>query len=130
MKAIRIHGENGLLVYEDVPQPQPIEGEVLVRVYASGVTKAEIGWGATWKTKDGTERIYPIPGHELSGIIVQVGENVSDLKVGQHVYGLTAFDRDGSAAEYTIALPAELAPKPTSLNDVEAAAVPLAALTA
>ncbi len=132
MKAIRIYDHDGAreLVYEDVPQAQPTDGEVLVRVYASGITPAELDWAATWKTKDGTERYRPIPGHELSGIVIQVGANVSDLKVGQHVYGLTAFDRDGSEAEYAIALPTELAPKPVSLNHVQAAAVPLVALTA
>ncbi len=132
MKAIRIHKQNdtNLLVYEDVPQPQPREDEVLVRVYATGVTPAELGWGATWKTKAGIERQYPIPGHELSGIVTQVGSNVTDLKVGQDVYGFNDFDQDGSEAEYTIVRSAELAPKPSSLTHVQAAAVPLAALTA
>lgn len=132
MKAIRIHQENGSkeLVFEDVPQPEPGEGEVLVRVYATGVTPAELGWGATWKTNEGEDRPLPIPGHELSGVVAQVGTHVTDLQVGQGVYGFTAFDRDGSEAEYTIAQPAELAPKPRSLDHVHTAAVPLAALTA
>ena len=63
-------------------------------------------------------------------IVEQVGAEVSDIKVGQEVYGLTAFDRDGSEAEYTLALPAELAPKPSTLAHVQAAAVPLSGLTA
>src|SRR5258708_26660117 len=132
MKAIRLHNQAGLseLVYEDVQQPQPAQGEVLVRVYATGVTPAELGWGPTWKTKGGTERNHPIQGHEFSGMIVQLGADVTEWKVGQAVYGLTAFDRDGSQAEYTIALPAELAAKPPSLDYVQAAAFPLAALTA
>ncbi|MEO8606556.1 MAG: NADP-dependent oxidoreductase [Chloroflexota bacterium] len=132
MKAIRIHkqDETNVLVYEDVPQPQPSENEVLVRVYATSVTPAELGWGATWKTKAGIERPFPIPGHELSGIIAQIGANVTDLKVGQAVYGFNDFDQDGSEAEYTIVQPEELAPKPASLTHVQAAAVPLAALTA
>jgi NADPH:quinone reductase-like Zn-dependent oxidoreductase len=132
MKAIRIHRQDGSykLVYEDVPQPQPADGEVLVQVYATSVTPAELGWGTTWRTKAGIERQFPIPGHELSGIIVQLGENITNLKVGQAVYGFNDFDQDGSEAEYTILHPAELAPKPSSLTYVEAAAVPLAALTA
>jgi NADPH:quinone reductase-like Zn-dependent oxidoreductase len=132
MKAIRIHKQvdSYVLVYEDVPQPQPAENEVLVRIYASGVTPAELDWGATWKTKTGVERRFPIPGHEMAGIIAQVGEQVTDLKVGQAVFGFNDFDQDGSQAEYAIALPAELATKPTSLTYVQAAAVPLAALTA
>jgi len=132
MKAIRIHHEHGAneLVYEDVPQPQPAADQVLIQVHATSVTPAELGWGATWKTNTGIERRLPIPGHELSGVVAQVGAHVADLRVGQAVYGFTAFDRDGSQAEYTIAAPAELAPKPESLDHVHTAAVPLAALTA
>ncbi len=132
MKAIRIHRRDDLnvLVYEDVPQPQPGDGEVLVRVYASGVTPAELGWGATWKTKAGVERQFPIPGHELSGIVAQVGTGVTEVKVGDAVYGFNDFDQDGSEAEYTLTRPAELAPKPSSLTHVQAAAAPLSALTA
>jgi NADPH:quinone reductase-like Zn-dependent oxidoreductase len=102
----------------------------LVKVYASSVTPAELGWDETWKTHAGVERLFPIPGHELSGVVAQVGTGVTDLKVGQAVYGFNDFDQDGSEAEYTVALPDELAPKPTSLDHVRAAAVPLAALTA
>jgi NADPH:quinone reductase-like Zn-dependent oxidoreductase len=129
---MRLHKQDGPsgLVYEHVPQPQPLAGEVLVRVYATGVTPEELGWGTTWKTREGIERRRPIPGHELAGMIVQIGPKVLDFKVGQAVYGLTAFDRDGSLAEYAIALPSELAPIPSSLDYVPAAAVPLAALTA
>lgn len=132
MKAIRIHRQDDVkkLIYEEVAQPQPADGEVLVQVYATGVTPAELGWGATWKTNAGADRPLPIPGHELSGVIAQTGAHVADLHVGQAVYGFTAFDRDGSEAEYAIALPAELAPKPVSLDHVHTAAVPLAALTA
>jgi NADPH:quinone reductase-like Zn-dependent oxidoreductase len=132
MKAIRIHKNTDActLVYEEVPQPQPTSGEVLVKVYASSVTPAELGWDETWKTKAGVERQFPIPGHELSGVIAQLGANVTDLTVGQAVYGFNDFDQDGSEAEYTLALPAELAPKPESLTHVQAAAVPMAALTA
>ena len=132
MKAIRIHKqvETYNLVYEDVPQPQPGDDEVLVRVYATSVTPAELGWGETWTTKAGVQREFPIPGHELSGIVTQVGANITDLKVGQEVYGFNDFDQDGSEAEYTIVHPVEVAPKSSSLTHVQAAAVPLAALTA
>ncbi len=132
MKAVRIHKQDGAyqLVYEDAPQPQISAGEVLVKVYASSVTPAELGWGATWKTKAGVDRPYPIPGHELAGIVAQVGAGVSAVQVGQAVYGFNDFDQDGSEAEYTVTLPSELALKPASLDYIHAAAVPLAALTA
>ena len=132
MKAIRIHKHNdaNVFIYEDVPQPQPSDGEVLVRVYATGVTPSELGWGATWKTKAGLERQFPIPGHELSGIVAQLGAGVTDIQVGDAVYGFNDFDQDGSEAEYTLTRSAELALKPSTLSHVEAASVPLSALTA
>ena len=132
MKAIRIHGRGGPdhLVYEDAPQPHPGPGEVLVRVYATGVIANELKWSATYETKEGSKRVLPIPGHDLSGVVKEMGPGVSTLTRGSEVYALMAFDRDGAEAEYTIALPSELAPKPHTLDHVQAAAVPLTALTA
>src|SRR5512135_857097 len=132
MKAIHIHGRGGpdRLAYEDAPQPHPRQGEVLVRVYATGVITSELTWSVTYQTKAGSTRSLPIPGHDLSGVVEEVGPGVTTIARGSAVYALTAFDRDGAEAEYTIALPSELAPKPRSLDDVQAAAVPLTALTA
>lgn len=132
MKAIRIHGRGGpdQLMYEDAPQPHPGAGEVLVRVYATGVIANELKWDETYQSRAGSTRSLPIPGHDLSGVVEEVGPGVTTLARGSEVYALTAFDRDGAEAEYTIALPGELAPKPRSLNHVQAAAVPLTALTA
>ena len=132
MKAIRIHGRGGpeRLVYEDVPQPHPGQGEVLVHVYATGVIANELQWSATYETKTGSKRSLPIPGHDLSGVVEEVGSGVTTISKGAAVYALTAFDRDGAEAEYSIALPSELAPKPRTLDYVQAAAVPLTALTA
>jgi NADPH:quinone reductase-like Zn-dependent oxidoreductase len=132
MKAIRIHGRGGpeRLVYEDVPQPHPGQGEVLVHVYATGVIANELKWSATYETKTGSKRSLPIPGHDLSGVVEEVGSGVTTISKGAAVYALTAFDRDGAEAEYSIALPSELAPKPRTLDYVQAAAVPLTALTA
>lgn len=132
MKAIRLHGRGGpdRLVYEDAPQPHPGPGEVVVRVKATAVIATELGWPETYQTRAGDERSLPIPGHDLAGVVVEVGPGVTDIAVGAEVYALTAFDRDGAEAEYTLVLPGELAPKPRSLDDVQAAAVPLSALTA
>ncbi len=132
MKAIRIHGRGGpeQLVYEDAPQPQPQVGEVLVRVAATAVIANELKWDETYQTAAGAPRLFPIPGHDFSGIVAEIGNGVSDIAIGSAVYALTAFDRDGAEAEYCIALPHELAPKPSKLDDIQAAAVPLAALTA
>jgi len=132
MKAVRMHARGGpeQLVYEDAPQPQPAGGEVLVRVYATAVTPTELGWSTTWKTKTGADRHLPIPGHDLSGVVAEIGPGVTSVTVGAAVYALTDFNRDGAEAEYTIALPSELAPKPHSLDSRQAAAVPMSALTA
>ena len=132
MKAIRVHGRGGPdhLSYDDAPKPQPGPGEVLVRVGASAIIATELTWDETYQTSAGDPRPLPIPGHDLAGVVAAVGSGVTDFAVGTEVYALTAFDRDGAEAEYAIALPGELAPKPQTLDMVQAAAVPLAALTA
>lgn len=132
MKAIRLHGRGGPdnLVYEDAPEPDPGPGEVLVRVAATAIIATELTWDLTYQTAAGAPRVFPIPGHDLSGVVTAVGPGVIAPAIGAEVYALTAFDRDGAEAEYTIALPSELAPKPHTLDHVQAAAIPLAALTA
>ena len=132
MKAIRIHARGGPnhLVYEDVPQPHPGSGEVLVRVTATAVIANELRWNETYETKDGSKRVLPIPGRDLSGVVVELGPGVTTLSEGAEVYAMLNYGRDGAEADYTIARPFELAPKPRTLDHVQAAAVPLSALTA
>ena len=132
MKAIRIHARGGPdhLVYEDVPQPHPGSGEVLVRVTATAVIANELRWNETYETKDGSKRVLPIPGRDLSGVVVELGPGVTTLSEGAEVYAMLGYGRDGAEADYTIARPFELAPKPRTLDHVQAAAVPLSALTA
>jgi NADPH:quinone reductase-like Zn-dependent oxidoreductase len=132
MKAIRIHGRGGPdhLVYDEVPKPHPGPGEVLVRVAASGIIVSELTWDETYQTEAGEPRPLPIPGRDLSGVVVEVSADVTDVAVGDAVYAMLAYGRDGAEAEYAIVLPSELAPKPRTLDDVQAAAVPLSALTA
>ena len=132
MKAIRIHGRGGPdhLVYEDAPQPHPGPGEVLVRVHAAGVIANELKWDATYQTPTGGPHELPIPGRDLSGVVEEVGHGVTTFAPGAEVYALLGYGRDGAEADYTIALPDELAPKPHALDHVRASAVPLSALTA
>ena len=132
MKAIRMHGRGGpeRLVYEDVPQPHPGQGEVLVRVYAAGVIATELKWDETYETTAGDPRALPIPGRDLSGVVEEVGSGVTTLVKGSEVYAMLGYGRDGAEAEFTLALPDELVPKPRTLDFVQAAAVPLTALTA
>jgi NADPH:quinone reductase-like Zn-dependent oxidoreductase len=103
---------------------------VLVRVYATGVIANELKWDATYQTTAGSPRALPIPGRDLSGVVEEVGPGVTTLVTGSEVYAMLGYGRDGAEADYTIALPNELAPKPGTLDYVQAAAVPLSALTA
>src|SRR5207247_1168510 len=132
MKAIRLHGRGGPdhLVYEDAPKPHPGLGEVLVRVYATGVIANELKWDATYQTKAGSPRALPIPGRDLAGVVEEVGPGVTTFVKGSEVYAMLDYGCDGAEAEFTIALPNELAPKPGALDHLQAAAVPLSALTA
>jgi NADPH:quinone reductase-like Zn-dependent oxidoreductase len=131
MKAIRMRSRGGpeALAYEDVPRPRAAPGELLIRVHASGITATELTWSTTWATDNGTREL-PIPGHELSGKVEEVGPGIADVSSGEEVYALTDFCRDGAQAQYAIALPSEVAQKPASLTFVQAAALPIAALTA
>src|SRR5262249_42769389 len=90
----------------------------------------ELSWGPTYTTPDGRERLPTIPGHELSGVVETVATGVTTVKPGDAVFGLTDFWRDGAAADYVAVHAADLAPKPESLTDEQAAAVPLSGLTA
>ena len=131
MKAILIHRLGGpeALVYEDVPMPALRPGDALVRVYAAGISPAEFTW-RIYETPDGRSRLPKIPSHEVSGVVAAVAPDVRDVAVGDAVYGLTDFFRDGAAAEYVAVRAADLAPKPRSLDHAGAATIPLSALTA
>jgi NADPH:quinone reductase-like Zn-dependent oxidoreductase len=129
MKAVRINEAGGLagVSYEEIPTPQPAAGEVLVQVYASGVSPTEIYWASS------TGKLRPLPatlGFEVSGVVVALGEGVTDLSIGAEVYGLPPFTKGGTHAEYVVINAHELALKPRSITHVEAAAVPLSGLTA
>jgi NADPH:quinone reductase-like Zn-dependent oxidoreductase len=124
MNAIRLHPPGGLdrLVGERVATPFPGAGEALVRVHAAAITRDELDWPA--------DRLPAIPSYELSGVVAAVAPDADGLSVGDPVYALANFERDGAAAEYAVLAAGLLAPKPQALDHVEAAAVPLAALSA
>jgi NADPH:quinone reductase-like Zn-dependent oxidoreductase len=119
-----------VLVEENVPQPQPGRGELLIQVHAAGVTSKELLWYPTTHKKSGEKRTRAIPGHEFSGIVAAVGEDSLGFDVGQEIYGMNDWFSDGATAEYCITQPSSIARKPTSLTHIEAASVPIAALTA
>ena len=132
MKAVRIHEYGGpeVLRYEDAPRPEPGSGEVLIRVHASSVNPVD------WKIRQGfaKERLkykMPfIPGWDVSGVIEAAGPGATRLKPGDQVYSRPDLSRDGSYAEYVVVKESEVALKPKSIDHVNAAAIPLAALTA
>jgi len=132
MKAIRIHQKGGpeVLMYEDAPRPMLLPGDALVRVYASAITKDELTWDPTYQTANGEPRTPSIPGHEFSGVVEELAPDTKVANIGAEVYGLASFYRDGSAAEFMAIHADDLAAKPKTLDHIQAAAVPLAALTA
>jgi len=122
MHAVLAHGGDPTsLTYETVARPTPGPGEVLIAVHATAVTAGELAWSDTWPL---------IPAHDVSGVVAGVGEDVTDLTVGDEVYGLIAFDRPGAAAEYVTAPATDLAAKPDTVDHASAATLPLGGLTA
>lgn len=132
MKAVRIHEPAGLdgLVHEEAPDPAPAVGDVLVEVHACGFTADELRWPGTWVDRSGRDRTPTIPGHEVSGVVAELGFGTTGFAVGDEVFGLGDPYRDGSAAEYTAIEARNLALKPAGVDHRAAAALPQAGLTA
>lgn len=130
MKAVVLHeyGGSELLKYEDAPRPEPKENEVLVRVIACGVNPADPLVISGQLAKEFGTHLPLIPGYDVAGIIEKIGAKVTRLKVGDAVYGYALFG--GGWAEYAVLAENEAALKPRLLSFADAAAVPLAALTA
>ena len=124
MNAVRLHapGDPATLVYERIETPQPGPGEVLVRVHAAAITRDELAWPE--------DRLPATPSYEFSGVVAAIGSGVEGTAVGEAVYALSGFDREGAAAEYIVVPAGLLAPKPRQLGHVETAAIPLAGLSA
>ncbi|MFH8842041.1 NADP-dependent oxidoreductase [Streptomyces sp. NPDC017868] len=137
MRAVRLHafGEPEQLVYEEVARPEPGPGEVLVRVCAAGVNPPD--WYARRGFRNIPAELRPnwtpplILGSDISGVVVALGPDVTGWRPGDEVFGLVNFPGRGSAyAEYVVSPAAHLASRPAALGHVEAAAVPMAGLTA
>jgi NADPH:quinone reductase-like Zn-dependent oxidoreductase len=133
MKAVRIQKPEGFegiegLFYGDAPDPQPAIGDALVQVRAASFTPTELMWPLE-TDRAGHERGPRIPAHEGSGVVVALGYGTAGVSVGDEVYGLIDGYRDGWAADYVAIEARSLAPKPTTVDFIEAAAIPQAALT-
>jgi NADPH:quinone reductase-like Zn-dependent oxidoreductase len=133
MKAAYLNRQAGADALElgEVAKPHPKSGEVLVKVHATTVTPTELEWFPTFKTPQGNPRPFPIIlSHEFAGLIEAVGPEVSDVKIGERVYGINDWFSSGAQAEYCLAPANAVAPKPDSLDFAQAAVVPISALTA
>ena len=114
----------------DRPVPEAALNDVIVQVYASGFTKDELEWPSTWVDRAGRDRSPAIPGHELAGVVTALGYGTTGLSVGQRVFGLTDWHRDGSLAEYITVEARNLAPLPADVGFTEGAALVMSGLTA
>lgn len=133
MRAITVRDrEAGIagLSLEDLPHPHAAENDVIVRVHAAGFTRGELDWPATWADRAGRDRTPSVPGHEVSGVVTELGYGTTGLTVGQRVFGPTDWARDGSLAEYVAVEARNLAPLPADVDHTAAAALPISGLTA
>jgi NADPH:quinone reductase-like Zn-dependent oxidoreductase len=113
-----------------LPVPVPGTGDVLLRVHGASYTPGELDWPSTWVDRSGHDRRPVVPGHEVSGVVVDLGWGTSGLAVGDEVFGLTDWYRDGAMAEYMTVEARSLAPKPARLGHDAAATIPMPGLTA
>jgi NADPH:quinone reductase-like Zn-dependent oxidoreductase len=133
MRAITVRDRDagvGGLTLTDMPYPHAVENDVIVRVHAAGFTPGELDWPTTWSDRAGRDRTPSIPGHELSGTVVELGYGTTGLTVGQRVFGLADWTRNGSLAEYTAVEARNLAPLAADIDHTVAAALPISGLTA
>ena len=133
MQAITVRERDagvGGLSLTDMPYPHAPQNDVIVRVHAGGFTPGELDWPSTWADRAGRDRTPSVPGHELSGVVVELGYGTISLTVGQRVFGLTDWSRNGSLAEYAAVEARNLAPLPADVDHIVAAALPISGLTA
>ncbi len=133
MKAITVRNRDaglGGLSMTEIPYPHAGQNDVIVQVYAAGFTPGELDWSGTWTDRAGHDRTPSVPGHDLSGVVVELGYGTTGLTVGQRVFGLTDWTRDGSLAEYSAVEARNLAPLPADIDHTAAAALPISGLTA
>jgi NADPH:quinone reductase-like Zn-dependent oxidoreductase len=112
------------------PQPQAAINDVIVQVHASGFVPTELAWPSTWTDRLDHDRTPSIPGHELAGVVTALGYGTTGLSVGQRVFGVTDWYRDGTLAEYAAVEARNLAPLPGDVDFTVGASLPISGLTA
>src|SRR4026207_1805153 len=132
MKAITVRdrpaGVDGLTL-TDMPYPHAAENDVIVRVHAAGFTPGELDWPGTWSDRAGRDRTPSVPGHELSGVVVQLGYGTTGLTAGPRCVGRPDWPGTASLAEYAAVEARNLAPLPADVDHTVAAALPISGLT-
>lgn len=133
MKAIVVTdqaaGTAGMTLVER-PEPEAAINDVVVQIHASGFVHTELGWPSTWTDRLGRSRTPSIPGHELAGVVTALGYGTTGLSVGQRVFGLADWYRDGTLAEYVAVEARNLAPLPGDVDFTVGASLPISGLTA
>src|SRR2546430_4525505 len=112
------------------PEPSAAICDVVVEVHASGFVPTELAWPSTWTDRAGRDRTPSIPGHELAGVVTALGYGTRGLSVGQRVFGLTDWYRNGTLAEYAAVEARNLAPLPGDVDFTVGASLPISGLTA
>jgi NADPH:quinone reductase-like Zn-dependent oxidoreductase len=114
----------------DRPEPPAAINDVIVQIHASGFVPTEMEWPSTWTDRAGRDRTPSIPGHELAGVVTELGYGTTGLTVGQRVFGLADWHRDGTLAEYVAIEARNLAPLPGDVDFAVGASLPISGLTA
>jgi NADPH:quinone reductase-like Zn-dependent oxidoreductase len=122
-------GTGGMTMVER-PEPRAAINDVVVQVHASGFVPTELTWPSTWTDRLGRVRTPSIPGHELAGVVTALGYGTTGLSVGQRVFGLADWYRDGTLAEYVAMEARNLAPLPGDVDFTVGASLPISGLTA
>src|SRR5215470_5373476 len=112
------------------PEPQAAINDVVVQIHASGFTGDELTWPSTWTDRAGRDRTPSILGHELAGVVTALGYGTTGVSVGQRVFGLADWYRDGTLAESVAIEARNLAPLPGEVDYTVGASLPISGLTA
>ena len=133
MKAILVTdqaaGTAGMKLAER-PEPAAAINDVTVQIHASGFVPTELTWPSTWTDRGNVDRTPSIPGHELAGVVTALGYGTTGLSLGQRVFGLADWYRDGTLAEYIAIEARNLAPLPGDVDFTVGASLPISGLTA
>jgi NADPH:quinone reductase-like Zn-dependent oxidoreductase len=125
----RAAGVDGLELGE-MPYPHAAENDVVVQVFAAGFTPGELDWPGTWTDRAGRDRTPTIPGHEVAGVVAELGYGTTGLTVGQRVFGVTDWCRNGTLTEFVAVEARNLVPLSDGVDLITAAALPISGLTA